>query len=228
MTRRPATPRTAPTSWTVATWVRSTSLTGGRILGFGDSAAAGSTVHDRALLFSVKGADLCLLDKPNNRFVDTDPVGVEARRQWRLLGVADPRPFTDLEVFAPAEDSDPGVTPVPHIEVRDKRETSAYGWSPRTFIERGLLEGVDEVTAGVTVAPAGSTLTALDAATSTMPAVAAMTPAVPASFPMTPATPPASPPITVNLQVDGTTLATAVHRADRDTATRSFSPVPAY
>jgi hypothetical protein len=80
----------------------------------------------------------------------------------------------------------------------------------------------------VTVAPAGSTLTALDAATSTMPAVAAMTPAVPASFPMTPATPPASPPITVNLQVDGTTLATAVHRADRDTATRSFSPVPAY
>ncbi len=100
--------------------------------------------------------------------------------------------------------------------------------SLRHDIERGLLEGVDEVTAGVTVAPAGSTLTALDAATSTMPAVAAMTPAVPASFPMTPATPPASPPITVNLQVDGTTLATAVHRADRDTATRSFSPVPAY
>ncbi|GAB4212474.1 MAG: hypothetical protein OHK0013_35260 [Sandaracinaceae bacterium] len=65
-------------------------------------------------------------------------------------------------------------------------------------------------------------------AMSSMPAVAAMTPAVPASFPMTPATPPASPPITVNLQVDGTTLATAVHRADRDAATRSFSPVPAY
>jgi len=75
---------------------------------------------------------------------------------------------------------------------------------------------------------AATTLPALAAAPSTMPAVAAMTPAVPASFPMTPATPPASPPITVNLQVDGTTLATAVHRADRDTATRSFSPVPAY
>lgn len=65
-------------------------------------------------------------------------------------------------------------------------------------------------------------------AMSSMPAVAAMTPATPASFPMTPAAPPASPPITVNLQVDGTTLATAVHRADRDSATRSFSPVPAY
>ena len=65
-------------------------------------------------------------------------------------------------------------------------------------------------------------------AMSSMPAVAAMTPAIPASFSMTPAAPPASPPITVNLQVDGTTLATAVHRADRDSATRSFSPVPAY
>jgi TP901 family phage tail tape measure protein len=65
-------------------------------------------------------------------------------------------------------------------------------------------------------------------AMSSMPAVAAMTPAIPASFPMTPAAPAASPPITVNLQVDGTTLATAVHRADRDSATRSFSPVPAY
>ena len=65
-------------------------------------------------------------------------------------------------------------------------------------------------------------------ATSSMPAVAAMTPAVPASFPMTPATPPASSPVVVNLQVDGQTLATAVHRADRDAATRSFSPVPAY
>lgn len=95
--------------------------------------------------------------------------------------------------------------------------------SLRQDIERGLLEGVDEVTAGVTVAPAGSTLTALDAATSTMPAVAAMTPAVPASFPMTPATPAASPPITVNLQVDGTTLATAVHRAAAPASRGSYT-----
>ncbi len=75
-----------------------------------------------------------------------------------------------------------------------------------------------------TAAPGASASDAM----SSMPAVAAMTPAIPASFPMTPAAPPASPPITVNLQVDGTTLATAVHRADRDSATRSFSPVPAY
>jgi hypothetical protein len=101
--------------------------------------------------------------------------------------------------------------------------------SLRQEIERGLTTGgVEEVTAGVRLAPQGQTLAALDAATSSMPAVAAMTPAALASLPMTPATPPPSPPITVNLQVDGTTLATAVHRADRDTATRSFSPVPPY
>ncbi|MBC7174011.1 MAG: phage tail tape measure protein, partial [Polyangiaceae bacterium] len=100
--------------------------------------------------------------------------------------------------------------------------------SLRQEVERGLLGGLDEVTAGVQIAPQGQTLATLDAATSTMPAVAAMTPVVPASFPMTPAAPPASPPVVVNLQVDGQTLATAVHRADRDTATRSFSPVPAY
>ena len=61
-----------------------------------------------------------------------------------------------------------------------------------------------------------------------MPAVAAMAPAMPASLPTSPAAPPASSPVVVHLQVDGQTLATAVHRADRDAATRSFSPVPAY
>jgi hypothetical protein len=38
----------------------------------------------------------------------------------------------------------------------------------------------------------------------------------------------AASPVAVNLQVDGTTLATAVHRADRDAATRGTSPVPTY
>jgi hypothetical protein len=65
-------------------------------------------------------------------------------------------------------------------------------------------------------------------AVSTMPSVAAMTPAVAASFPVAPATPASSPPVVVQLQVDGQTLATAVHRADRDSAGRSFSSVPAY
>lgn len=65
-------------------------------------------------------------------------------------------------------------------------------------------------------------------ATDPMPAVAALTPAGASTALQTPAAPPPASPVVVNLQVDGTTLATAVHRADRDTATRSFSPVPAY
>jgi hypothetical protein len=47
--------RPAPTSYTIATFVRSNSLRGGRILGFGSSATAGSATHDRALLFDRSG-----------------------------------------------------------------------------------------------------------------------------------------------------------------------------
>ncbi|MDF1524599.1 MAG: hypothetical protein P1P87_17490, partial [Trueperaceae bacterium] len=36
------------------------------------------------------------------------------------------------------------------------------------------------------------------------------------------------PPFTVNVQVDGETIGRATHNANRDTAARSFSPVPAY
>lgn len=114
----------------------------------GKAARKGNS-HDRALVFSVKGSDLCLLDKANNRFVDTDEMGAEAKHQWERLGVPDPRPFTDVDVFAPAEDGEPGATPVPQIDVRDKRETRAYGWSPRSFIEHGLLEYVfDDLESG--------------------------------------------------------------------------------
>ncbi|MCA9628665.1 MAG: phage tail tape measure protein, partial [Myxococcales bacterium] len=37
-----------------------------------------------------------------------------------------------------------------------------------------------------------------------------------------------APPFQINVQVDGETIARANHRAERDVATRSFSPVPAY
>lgn len=107
--------------------------------------------------------------------------------------------------------------------IRDFRE------SLRADMAQGM--GVQDLTFTRPNRPAAATPGAAPApapATSTMPAVAAMTPAVPASFPMTPAAPPAASPVVVQLQVDGATLATAVHRADRDSATRSFSPVPAY
>jgi hypothetical protein len=57
-------------------------------------------------------------------------------------------------------------------------------------------------------------------------AVRALTPPLASSANIPASTP--APPVTVNLQVDGETLARAVHRADQDAATRSFSPVPAY
>jgi DNA helicase HerA-like ATPase len=111
--------------------------------------ARGGSSHDRAVVFSVKGSDLCLLDRANNRFVDTDDVGVLAKQQWTMLGVPDPRPFQDVAVFAPAEDAAPDTTPVPDIAVRDKSDTHAYGWTPRTMIERGLLEFVfDDLESG--------------------------------------------------------------------------------
>jgi TP901 family phage tail tape measure protein len=62
-----------------------------------------------------------------------------------------------------------------------------------------------------------------------MPAVAAIqaTRASPASTPA-PASHAPQAPVVVQLQVDGQTLATAVHRADQDSAGRAFSPVPSY
>jgi hypothetical protein len=49
------TARTSPASFSIATWVLSNSLTGGRVVGFGNAVTGGSTVHDRALLFNRTG-----------------------------------------------------------------------------------------------------------------------------------------------------------------------------
>lgn len=48
-------PRLAPTSYTISTWILSSSLTGGRILGFGNATTGGSATHDRALLLDRSG-----------------------------------------------------------------------------------------------------------------------------------------------------------------------------
>ncbi|MBK7537569.1 MAG: phage tail tape measure protein [Myxococcales bacterium] len=99
----------------------------------------------------------------------------------------------------------------------------------RREIETGLTGGVEEVTAGVKVTPVGMPpVSPASSATVPMPAVAALQlrPAQP--FPQSVAQPSPAPPVVVHLQVDGATLATAVHGADRDNATRSFSPLPTY
>ncbi len=47
--------RPAPGSYTISTWLLSASLTGGRLVGFGSSATAGSVTHDRALILDRSG-----------------------------------------------------------------------------------------------------------------------------------------------------------------------------
>lgn len=65
-------------------------------------------------------------------------------------------------------------------------------------------------------------------ATGAMPAVAAL-PGQPAASPLPVYGPPPPPaPVTVNLQLDGQTIATAVHKAQADNAARAFSPLPAF
>ena len=104
--------------------------------------ARNGNTHDRAVLFSVKGADLCVIDRPNNRFVDTDEVGVIAKAQWEALSVpaAEQHPFRSVAVYAPAEDAGANTTPVADISVRPKTDTHPYGWSPAALIEHGLFE----------------------------------------------------------------------------------------
>lgn len=113
-------------------------------------AARGGSAHDRAVVFSVKGSDLCVLDKPNNRFHVDDELGVEAMAQWlKLVGEENPGPFRNVAVYAPAEEAEPGTDPVPDISVRDRNDTHAYGWSPARFISAGLLEYVfDDLESG--------------------------------------------------------------------------------
>lgn len=62
-----------------------------------------------------------------------------------------------------------------------------------------------------------------------MPAVAALQASLPQPEVLSsqPAATPAAP-VLVSLQVDGEVLAQATARAERDAASRSFSPMPAY
>jgi TP901 family phage tail tape measure protein len=71
-----------------------------------------------------------------------------------------------------------------------------------------------------TTAPLPNTATA-------MPAVATVAAQPNGNAPVVYGPPPPPPPVNINLQVDGQTIATAVHKANADGAARSFSPVPA-
>ncbi len=108
--------------------------------------------HDRAVVFSVKGTDLCVIDKANRRLHADDEIGADAMAQWSILvGKQNPGPFSDVGVYVPAEEAEPGHEPVPDISVRDRNDTHAYGWSPARFVEAGLLDYVfDDLESGQT------------------------------------------------------------------------------
>ncbi len=105
-------------------------------------------------------------------------------------------------------------------------QASVQGFKDKVHGDMATSFGVQNLTF-TPLRPAGGGPTTTPAAGTAMPAVAAVgaTPATPIGPVYGPPPPPA--PVTVNLQVDGQTLATAVHKANADGAARSFSPVPA-
>lgn len=89
----------------------------------------------KALVFNVKSEDLLHLDRPNRRFREKE----RARAEWKALGVASPGAFTSVRVYAPRSPGRAGAN-VTDVTSRPQTEITAYGWTPREFIRRGLLE----------------------------------------------------------------------------------------
>jgi DNA helicase HerA-like ATPase len=84
----------------------------------------------RILVFNVKGEDLLWLDK-KNRFFDED-----AADAWQHLGV-EPGPFPSVAFWAPPRPRSGDVV-VPDTGGRQDG-VSAFTWTPREFIDDGLL-----------------------------------------------------------------------------------------
>lgn len=83
----------------------------------------------RVLVFNVKGEDLLWLDKPNKEFSDA------ATASWATLGV-EPEPFPSVSLWAPPRPRSGDVL-VPDIAGR--QDVSVFAWTPREFIDEGLL-----------------------------------------------------------------------------------------
>ena len=89
----------------------------------------------RALVFNTKGEDLLHLDRRNARWGDHP----EAADQWARLGVAEPRPFSSVRLYAPRADSRAGSV-VANVRTRGTTEVNAYGWTPEQFVRQQLLQ----------------------------------------------------------------------------------------
>lgn len=84
----------------------------------------------RVLVFNVKGEDLLWLDHPNRR------LDGESIEEWNRLGV-EPDPFRSVRFWAPPRPRSGGVI-LPHTGGRQEG-VDAFAWTPREFIEEGLL-----------------------------------------------------------------------------------------
>lgn len=94
--------------------------------------------NTRVVAFNVKGEDLLHLDLPNARFPRVDRTD---REDWARLGVPEPGPFTDVALYAPRS-ARAGAGLVTDVTSRSQDEIRAYGWTPWSFIRRGLLRFV--------------------------------------------------------------------------------------
>jgi DNA helicase HerA-like ATPase len=91
--------------------------------------------NTRALVFNVKGEDLLHLDRPNVKFA----AQAQGAEQWRAVGVEEPGYFRSVGFFAPIAlglDNDAKGT---DVQSRDSKDIHAFGWTPYTFIRKGLL-----------------------------------------------------------------------------------------
>lgn len=100
----------------------------------GGRALLGEHLADtRALVFNVKGEDLLHVDRENAGFDE------KAREAFRRLGVEEPRPFGSVRLFAPISRRSTGGSVVVDVESRDRADLVAFGFTPREFVEGGLL-----------------------------------------------------------------------------------------
>lgn len=91
--------------------------------------------NTKALIFNTKGEELLHIDRPNVKFAQRP----EERDKWAALGVADPRPFSSVRLYAPRADTDSSRV-VTGVRSRPIGEVAAYGWTPEQFIRKQLLQ----------------------------------------------------------------------------------------